>query len=194
MIQLTMRDMDRATDILCNAFVSNKGINWLIKEGRDRKKSLKRLMEYQYIQCVRSNCAYMSDDRNGVILAEIPSKKKTAVGDTFRLIRVLFTVIGISRVREVKTKEEYINIRLPKEDFLHLIFIAVDQVQQNRGVGKQLLGDFLSNNNDRLPVYLETSTESNLQFYQKYGFTTYDTWQNPYGGFPVWLLSNVKSV
>lgn len=57
--------------------------------------------------------------------------------------------------------------------FRYLWFIGVNPELQGKGLGSALFQEIEAQNKTQLPTYLETSTETNLPFYQKLGFEVY---------------------
>jgi ribosomal protein S18 acetylase RimI-like enzyme len=67
--------------------------------------------------------------------------------------------------------------------------LGVDPASQGRGVGSALLGSLCERaNRDREPVYLDTTFERNLVFYQRLGFELVYAGSFPRGGPRVWTL------
>lgn len=59
----------------------------------------------------------------------------------------------------------------PAEPHWYLAQIGTDPAAQGRGVGSALMREGLARcDADRLPVYLESSKESNVPFYERFGF------------------------
>lgn len=57
----------------------------------------------------------------------------------------------------------------------YLWFIGVDPLYQRSGIGSRLLKEVIADAGAKgLPIYLETSTERNLPWYQRFGFRIYD--------------------
>ena len=53
----------------------------------------------------------------------------------------------------------------------YLFLTGVDPSQQRQGVSRALLGDKLERiDTERIPVYLETQSPSNVEIYEKLGF------------------------
>mgnify|MGYP002864927304 FL=1 len=62
----------------------------------------------------------------------------------------------------------------PSQPFAYLWFIGVNPSEQNKGTGTVLLKQILEKfKAEGRPVVLETSTERNLPWYGKHGFTIY---------------------
>lgn len=86
-------------------------------------------------------------------------------------VKLLFSVIGLSRLFKILKREKTIKAKQPKSDFIHLWYIGVLNSHQNKGEGSKILKEFLElKKNENIPFYLETSTKRNLNFYKKFGF------------------------
>ncbi|WP_244214270.1 GNAT family N-acetyltransferase [Pedobacter jejuensis] len=57
----------------------------------------------------------------------------------------------------------------------YLWFIGVDPVNQNTGIGSELLKEIIEDSRRKAkPIYLETSTLKNLPWYKTFGFKIYN--------------------
>lgn len=67
---------------------------------------------------------------------------------------------------------EQIDAHHPVDPVWYLPFIGVDPAAQGRGIGSDLLAAGLARaDRDRLPAYLEASTQRNRALYERHGFT-----------------------
>jgi len=84
-------------------------------------------------------------------------------------------------------RESFIKKHYPKEPFTYLWFIGVIPERQRNGFGSEVLRYVLDYSKSlNRPVYLETSTESNLPWYQKHGLEIYTV--SDRFGFPFYFL------
>ena len=73
------------------------------------------------------------------------------------------------------SREKKIKKLQPKEPIYYLWFIGVRPAEQNKGRGSDLLQQILQDAKERnRTLCLETSTEKNLPWYQKFGFQLYN--------------------
>jgi ribosomal protein S18 acetylase RimI-like enzyme len=73
------------------------------------------------------------------------------------------------------------------EPHWYLGTLGVDPLAQRRGVGSALLGAWLTGvDRGPLPAYLETDRESNLAFYERFGFRVRE--QTRILGIPLWCM------
>ncbi|MEV8457461.1 GNAT family N-acetyltransferase [Streptomyces sp. NPDC052095] len=77
----------------------------------------------------------------------------------------------------------------PKEPHWYLAVVGADPAARGKGHGAALLRSGLARA-DRagLPVYLESSKEANVPFYEHFGFTVLAEAGLPHGGPPVWAM------
>ncbi|MCH5720405.1 GNAT family N-acetyltransferase [Niabella hibiscisoli] len=82
--------------------------------------------------------------------------------------------MGLTNLSKVLKRESAIGKTHPPGLLYHIWYIGVEPEQQGQGIGSQLLKKIIARagNMNRLPV-LETSTKSNIAWYQKHGFTIY---------------------
>ncbi len=174
MIAGTTKDRERIVDIIVDSFDDNKSTNYIIKQDTKRKQRLRRLIEYSVFQGEKFGKLFMSDDKNGACILLFPWSKKTTLTSLIRDVRLVVTVIGFTRVKEVLKREKLLKKNHPRTPFYHLWYIGVDSNCQNKGIGSKLLDEVLTYCVDK-PVYLETSVASNLDWYGKYGFEIIET-------------------
>jgi ribosomal protein S18 acetylase RimI-like enzyme len=73
--------------------------------------------------------------------------------------------------------------------YLYLFFIGVATQYQGQGCGRVLLDEVIRiAEQDRLPIYLETETEGNVQLYQHFGFQVLDKVDLPIVHLPMWEM------
>lgn len=69
----------------------------------------------------------------------------------------------------------------PKEPIAYLWFVGVSKEVQGQGVGSALMHEVIAKcEQDKRPVYLETSMLRNLPFYKKLGFEIFQTLELSY--------------
>jgi GNAT superfamily N-acetyltransferase len=79
-------------------------------------------------------------------------------------------------VDAVLKRESMIKNNHPKEPFAYLWFIGVNPPKQNRGIGSAFIKEVIRKcEKEERPIYLETSVERNLPFYQKFGFEIFQS-------------------
>jgi GNAT superfamily N-acetyltransferase len=78
---------------------------------------------------------------------------------------------------------------IPEEPLWLLDHIGVDPAHQGQGVGAALIDFGLSRaRHDGVDAYLETGSERNIAYYQRFGFQVVEHGTVPGDGIPVWFL------
>jgi len=175
MIKAQPQDKELVTTLLTQCFDGNKSVNYIIPQDRHRTRGIQRLMEYSFDYCRLFGEVYLSDDKQGCALIIYPQQVKTTLRSILLDLRLIFRCIGLVNLRKALQREAMIKKLHPREPFCYLWFIGVAPKSQQKGIGSKLLKELLDQcNRQDLPVYLETSVERNIPWYEQSGFTTYN--------------------
>jgi len=78
---------------------------------------------------------------------------------------------------------------MKNKSFAYLQIIGVSSENQGKGHGGKLLREFIAKSNEaKLPIYLETETESNVRLYERFGFKTLEQMNLPIINQPMWAM------
>ena len=175
MIKASHNDKTLLTELLTKSFEENLSVNYVIQQDDKKLKRIRLLMEYSIEMCFLFGEIWLSNDKKACALILYPHKKRTTLSSVFLDLNLIFRVIGVSGFGKVMSREVLIKKKQPKEKMVYLWFIGVNPLYQHSGIGSLLLKEVLADAEKKgLPVYLETSTEKNLPWYQRFGFTIYD--------------------
>src|ERR1700759_1544414 len=105
MIRAQYEDKRLVVEILSNPLDDNKSINYVINQGRSRKKRISRLMEYSFDYCSLFGEVFLSDDKNACALAILPDKKKTSLRSILLDVKLALTCIGVSNLKKAMDRE-----------------------------------------------------------------------------------------
>ncbi|MBN2156925.1 MAG: GNAT family N-acetyltransferase [Candidatus Lokiarchaeota archaeon] len=72
--------------------------------------------------------------------------------------------------------------------FLYLFALGVHPEKQGEGIGSKLLKLMLDQLDSDIPVYLETETEKNVRFYERFGFKISKKIHVPLVNLPVYVM------
>jgi len=111
------------------------------------------------------------DECSGTLWLPPGASHDLPIAPTIALAPQLLRAGGIKAVqRSLKIDSSLARIR-PEELHYYLFSIAVHPDHQGRGQGKALMVEGLkAADKSNMPVYLESSKESNIGFYQNFGF------------------------
>lgn len=171
MIEATYSDRKAAVELLTQSFDSNKSVEYVIKGGPKRQAQIRALMEYAFDRCMLFGEVYVSDDKKACALVLLPHRKKTTLKSIELEIKFLFFCSSIKKLSKILKREEAIKNSHTEKKYAHLWFLGVTPKEQGKGFGSKLLNELTDYYCKRaLPVYLETSTLTNLPWYRKHGF------------------------
>ncbi len=161
-------------EILSDSFDNNKSVNYIIKQDNKRRMRVKALMSYSVDICDMFGDVFLSEDRNACALIIYPDKVKTSLKSIWLDVKLAFTSLGIVNIMKAMKRESAIKKNHPAEQLAYLWFIGVRSYEQNNGAGTKLLQEIIieAKKEDRT-ICLETSTERNIPWYHKHGFTIY---------------------
>lgn len=175
MIKANYNHKSLIVDILSKSFDENKSVNYVIKQDRNRKERIRRLMEYSFEICFLFGEIYLNEDKSGCALVLYPEKKRTTLKTLLLDVKLAFFCIGVTRVRKVLQRESKIKRNYPKSPLTYLWFIGVYPAKQKSGIGSALLKEVLKESfSQNRHIYLETSIFENLKFYKRNGFKVYN--------------------
>ena len=174
MIKATYNDKTLVIDILCQSFDTNKSVNYIVKQDKNRKKRIRKLMEYSFDMCYMFGKIYLSDDKNACALTLLPDRKKTTLKSIMLDAKMVISCIGMTGVSKVLNRDSKIKSSYPKYPVFYLWFIGVNTTKQHKSIGSALLTELIKESIlIQRPIYLETSMPENVPFYKKFGFDVY---------------------
>jgi len=175
MIKANYSDKERIVDILAASFNDNKSVNYIIKQGKGRKRRIKNLMEYSFDMCWSFGDIFLSENKKACALLLLPDKKRTSLTTIVGDIKLVTSCIGVSNLFKAMKRESAIKRLHPEELMYYLWFIGVDPMEQHQGIGSALMQDIIKESvTMKRSVYLETSTLKNIPWYETFGFTIYN--------------------
>ncbi|HEU5292170.1 MAG TPA: GNAT family N-acetyltransferase [Cyclobacteriaceae bacterium] len=178
-------------DILTKSFDDNKSVNYVVKQDSNRQARIRGLMNYSFDICNAFGDVWMADDDQACALVLYPDKKRSTLNAILWDAKLAVSVIGLSRVNQVLSRESKIKSFHPKERFTYLWFIGVTPELQNKGKGSQLLHEIISESESQnRPIYLETSVDRNLPWYQKFDFEIFQALDLTY---TLYMLRRLKA-
>lgn len=191
MIKATYSDKPIVIDILSESFDSNKSVNYVIKQDKHRIKRIRNLMEYSFEICYLFGEIYLSDDRRGCMLVLYPEKKKTTLKTLWLDLKLAISCIGLSKIGRVLERESKIKKYHPKTGVYYIWFVGVKSSEQRKGIGSALMNFAIEESQrQQRAIFLETSTLTNIPWYQKFGF---EIIHEPDLTYPLFMLKRSKN-
>jgi len=130
---------------------------------------------------------YRSDGGEAAAIWAPPGKWKVPNKEIVRFLPTMFTVFGKRLVPALRTLAR-LEKRHPQEPHYYLEFIGTDPAHQGKGVGTALMEPMAARcDEEGVGAYLESSKESNVPFYARFGFEVRETVTHP-DGPSQWLM------
>lgn len=169
---------DDLANVLAHAFYDDAYYCFIMPNREKRlhqihwwmKILLRYSLKFGYIQC--------TDDKKGVALWVGPDRPM--VDDLQILLMGMISypfkvgALNFLRLARISDRWNKEHKKMNKEHY-YLMVLGVDPSSQKKGFGSQLMLDGIRKADERsLTCFLETVSESNVKFYQRYGFGTTD--------------------
>jgi ribosomal protein S18 acetylase RimI-like enzyme len=174
--------------MLARAFHDDPVTSWFMRSERRRPKYAARFFGWQLHRLMGQGHVYAADDRSAAALWALPGQWRESNWQALRLFVALVPALG-GHLPIAARGVERVEKRHPVEPHLYLAVLGTDPPAQGRGVGSALIRPGLELcDREGLPAYLESSKESNVAFYARFGFRVTEEVRMPGGGPTVWLM------
>jgi ribosomal protein S18 acetylase RimI-like enzyme len=185
----------RLADALADAFLDDPVATWACRPDALRPHVLKRFQAARLRQLIGRGEVWTTDELKSAALWAGPGAWNTTAREDFDL------AIGMFQPRAWKhpsviARSPMIGIGLTNIERKHptepphwyLAVIGTDPAAQGRGLGSAVLSPVLEQcDRDGVAAYLESSKESNLDYYARFGFRVTETHRLPRGP-KVWAM------
>ncbi len=161
--------MSSVKEILVESFLDNKSIQDIVKQDAKREERLELLIEYSIFMGEAFGKIYLNKEMSASAIVIDSERKKTTLTSIIWNVKLAFSVIGLKNALSVLKRLSLISKFYPDSPYVYLWFIGVKSEEQGKGLGSELLKEIIKDSGDKA-IYLETSTERNFPFYEKYGF------------------------
>jgi ribosomal protein S18 acetylase RimI-like enzyme len=174
--------------MLARAFHDDPVMAWFLRSERRRPKYAERFFAWQLHRLLGQEQVHAAADGSSAALWALPGQWRESTWQALRLFVALIPALAghlPSAARGVDRVEK----RHPPEPHLYLAVLGTDPPAQGRGIGSALLRPGLELcDREGLPAYLESSKESNVAFYGRFGFRVTEEVRMPGDGPMVWLM------
>ncbi len=168
------KDKTRIVEILSQSFHNDPQTNYILGNHGNQNKKRKRLMAYAFEFGLVNGKVEISEDKNAAAIWKKNKAKKMTIPLFYESILFFFT-FGWKGINRISAMEKKIAAFYPTHAFFNYLWIlGTDPKKQGKGYGSAILSKAISSFQvDNVPLYLETSTESNLKYYERKGFKLY---------------------
>jgi GNAT superfamily N-acetyltransferase len=179
----TTADLPDVTDTLALAFYDDPVIMWLIEDRSRRRRLLPGFFGAIAESYLAYNETYSVDEGVSAAVWAPPGAKDDEElaarlgGAAQEYAERLFEILGLMEEKH------------PLEHHYYLFLLGTRPERQGRGLGSSLMAPVLQTcDRDRVPAYLEATSERNKQLYLRHGFEVTDEIPLPSGPtmWPMW--------
>lgn len=188
-------EIHKASEVLADAFKNDPLFKALFGDAIDNEKKYFLTAKFMIKYCYKYGEVYASSENFEGIMAITQSKYSYT--SLWRIIRSasIFPIISIgfksflkiagalSPIDEIRKKH------MKNKAFAYLQIIGVSSNNQGQGYGSKMLREFITKaTKTKIPIYLETETESNANLYEHFGFKTLEKINLPIINQPMWIM------
>ncbi len=182
----TPEDFDPLSEVLARAFYDDPVTSWFYPDAARRMRHSRRFFSIRLRQLAGHGLIFTTSDRAGAALWAPPGRWREDLRESLRMLPML-PVLLPRIVRSTRAVRE-IERRHPAGPHYYLSVLGTDPAQQGGGVGSALLTAMLDRCDEtQTAAYLESSKESNVDFYAHHGFAVKERIELP-DGPPLWLM------
>ncbi|MGH3380892.1 MAG: GNAT family N-acetyltransferase [Actinoallomurus sp.] len=185
---VTAPDADPLAEVLGRAFADDPLWQWMFPRRPERMAAMfAMLLHHAHLPNGVSELA----EQDGRVLAgamwDPPGRWRISVAAQLRQLPGMLRVLGTRTFVVMRALGE-IEQAHPIEPHWYLAVLGTEPRAQGRGLGSALLQSRLTRCDDlRFPAYLESSKESNIAYYERFGFRVTGEISVP-GGPSVWAM------
>lgn len=167
-------DKARIVKVLCESFPNDPQTKYILGSTENSAIKLERLMAYAFEYGLVNGKVDISDDRNSAAIWKTRYSSKMSAHLLVESILFLLA-FGFTGLKRIAAMEKRIAAFYPDNvSFNYLWILGTDPQQQGKGYGSAILTKAIREQElNKIPLYLETSSEANVKYYERKGFSLY---------------------
>ncbi|WP_288428187.1 GNAT family N-acetyltransferase [uncultured Spirosoma sp.] len=173
----TTADRQAVIAIISSSFQDDPCFAWLL-EPSDHPEKVRILTTYLVDETFANGQVYITDDQMGAALWHTNQAEPMSWLYVKRNLSLLWQ-LGIGSIRRCLRMQQYKTDHFPTEGpYAYLACIGVLPQAQGKGLANRLLTPVLQQYTaQRIPIFLETANATNVDIYERKGFSLTDTVQ-----------------
>lgn len=180
-------DKKRAIDIMEKAFINSQGMTWMLKQKNE--SSLRMFLSYFFHEAAIKDGAWLTTDKNGVVLFYHMKNNKQSIQNIFRKIYVLLAIMGVRNGVKAYRYKKIIDKVRPKDGWYGWLFATDHDETVGVNAAYEIRREtFRIADETNEPIYVETTTKRAMILYKASGYYEYAKINHPYEDLTVWFL------
>jgi ribosomal protein S18 acetylase RimI-like enzyme len=174
--KLTLADVERAAQVISQAFVDDPLCAFMLPFRRTREKTLYAFFRPYGEISIRSGCGYgVGEPLQGVAYWNFPDQKSLSVSlkSLGKFLPLLFSMypIGLYRAREVRNEIDILHKKYAGTPHFYLDNLGVLPAARGQGLASRLIRPFVELADAQgVIAYTDTVTPENVPLYEHFGF------------------------
>lgn len=180
------------SQVLARAFYDDPVMTWMLPDDSDRLRALTRvysaMIRHHFLARQAVEISGEADSIGAAALWDPPGQWRHTPSEELRMMPSFLWAMrkNVSRGRAIA---ELMTEHHPEEPHWYLAVIRSDPEVRGRGYGQALMRSRLDRCDvEAAPAYLESSKESNVPYYKRFGFEVTETITLPDGGPTLWCM------
>ncbi len=198
--KIKKNDITKAALVVADAFKEDPLFKRLFGDANKNAHKCALVAEFMIRYCHTYGSVYATSENYEGIMA-ITQGKYTYMtlwgmirsGSIYPLFKMGFkSLILSSSLSPIEvSRKKY----MKNKSFAYIQVIGVALESQGKGFGGRMLQELIEVTDEaKLPIYLETETESNVQLYERFGFKTIEQMDLPVINHPMWTMIREVSI
>ena len=143
------------------------------------------MLDYAYERARNRGGVYISSNEKSVAFCFSPTKGSFSLRELFTEIRF---GISVSFVKSLKTLKRQSKISRCRKSGPHLLFWFFGAIKDNNGSSYELMKELFEESAQlNIPILAETSIDKNRRVYERFGFHTYNIYDDG-DGPRLWMM------
>ena len=191
--RLEKHEIPKASLVLADAFQNDP--LWSKTIGKENEKGYPVMAEMLLKYCIKYGQIYSSSNNYEGIVAL--AQGETSYMTFGRLLKsggiIPILKLGFKRLITIANAftpmDEVRKKHMKDRAFVYIQVIGVSTQLQGKGFGKKMLNALIqASEKTKIPIYLDTETERNVKWYERFGFKTVEQMTLPVIEQPMWAM------
>lgn len=193
-ITLTKNQIKSAGEVLGRALKDDPVSVHVLPDKNERHERIKYVFQMTSCLGIKYGEVHASSPNLEGVAVWIPFEKykEKVWGNIVCALKAKMYKVGMQASKLIKPIREYnkkAHLQFAPNEHWYLQTLGVDPPHQGHGIGSILMEYMLENiDKNPLPVFLETSTEINVKFYERFGFSVMEEVIIPETNVKQWYL------